>query len=197
MNNNDMNNIKNIDIDNLRETVKNKLSEKRFRHVLGVEEMCVRLAEINGADVRKARIASLLHDFMKETNVQILKDMCKDVPEVKGYENLSEILHGFAGAVTAEKEFGIKDEDILNAIKYHTIGRENMSLLEKIVYIGDAIEMGRDYPCVKEIREKTLENLDDGIIMEVGRKIDYLTEKGGIIHENTVKMRDDLLKNKK
>lgn len=188
-------NINDINIDKLRESVENRLSPKRFKHVLGVEEMCVKLAEIYDADIEKARISALLHDYMKETNVQILKEMCKDVPEVKGYENLLEILHGFAGAMVAESEFGIDDKDILNAIKYHTIGREGMSLLEKIVYIGDAIEMGRDYPCVKEIREKTFENLETGIIFEVNRKIDYLSEKGGIIHTNTIKMRDDLLKN--
>ena len=96
--------------------------------------------------------------------------------------------------MAAEKEFNIEDEDILNAIKYHTIGRENMSLLEKIVYIGDAVEEGRNYPCVDEIRAEVLKDLDSGIIMEVNRKTEYLEEKGGIIHINTIKMRDSLLK---
>ncbi len=186
-----------MDIDKLRKKVEEKLSAKRFKHVLGVEEMCVILAEKNGADIEKARIAALLHDYMKETNIEVLKEMCKDVPEIKGYETLLEILHGFAGAMAAEKEFGIKDTDILNAIKYHTIGRENMSLLEKIVYIGDAVEMGRNYPCVDEIRKETLKDLDSGIIMEVNRKIEYLKEKGGIIHIDTIKMRDNLIKNKR
>ncbi len=186
--------IQKIDTDKLRDIVKNKLSAKRFKHVLGVEEMCVSLAEKYGADIEKARTAALLHDYMKETSVKVLEEMCADVPEVQGYENLPEILHGFAGAMAAEKEFGVTDEDILNAVKYHTIGRENMSVLEKIVYIGDAIEKGRDYPCVNEIREETFRNLDDGIIMEVSRKIDYLKEKGGTVHMNTVKMRDSLLK---
>ena len=186
-----------MDIDKLRKKVEEKLSAKRFKHVLGVEEMCVILAEKNGADIEKARIAALLHDYMKETNIEVLKEMCKDVPEIKGYETLLEILHGFAGAMAAEKEFGIKDTDILNAIKYHTIGRENMSLLEKIVYIGDAIEMGRNYPRVDEIRKETLKDLDSGIIMEVNRKIEYLKEKGGIIHIDTIKMRDNLIKNKR
>lgn len=186
-----------MDIDKLRKKVEEKLSAKRFKHVLGVEEMCVILAERNGADIEKARIAALLHDYMKETNIEVLKEMCKDVPEIKGYETLLEILHGFAGAMATEKEFGIKDTDILNAIKYHTIGREKMSLLEKIVYIGDAVEIGRNYPCVDEIRKETLKDLDSGIIMEVNRKIEYLKEKGGIIHIDTIKMRDDLIKNKR
>lgn len=186
----------NINIDKLRQKVKEKLSEKRFKHVLGVEKICVKLAEKYGVSIEKTQIAALLHDYMKETNVKVLEDMCKDVEEVKGYENLLEILHGFAGAKIAEKEFGICDMDIINAIKYHTIGRENMSLLEKIVYIGDAIEEGRNYPCVDEIRKETLKDIDDGILMEVGRKIEYLNEKGGIIHINTIKMRDDILKNR-
>ncbi len=183
-----------MNIDKLREKIKEKLSAKRFKHVLGVEKMCVILAEKYGENIEKARIAALLHDYMKETNIEILKDMCKDVAEIKGYETLLEILHGFAGAMAAEKEFNIEDEDILNAIKYHTIGRENMSLLEKIVYIGDAVEEGRNYPCVDEIRAEVLKDLDSGIIMEVNRKTEYLEEKGGIIHINTIKMRDSLLK---
>ncbi len=88
-----------MDIDKLRKKVEEKLSAKRFKHVLGVEEMCVILAERNGADIEKARIAALLHDYMKETNIEVLKEMCKDVPEIKGYETLLEILHGFAGAM--------------------------------------------------------------------------------------------------
>lgn len=185
-----------MNIDRLREKVKEKLSPKRFKHVLGVEEMCVTLAKKYGEDTNKARIAALLHDYMKETNIEVLKDMCKNVPEIKGYETLLEILHGFAGAMIAEKEFNITDKDILNAIKYHTIGRENMSLLEKIVYIGDAIEMGRDYPHVNEIRNEVMKDLNSGIIMEVNRKTDYLKEKGGIIHIDTIKMKDSLIKEK-
>lgn len=183
-----------MDIDKLREIVKEKLSEKRFKHVLGVEKICITLAEKYGEDVENARIAALLHDYMKETNIDILKDMCKDIPEVKGYESLTEILHGFAGAMIAEKKFGIENKDILNAIKYHTIGRENMSLLEKIVYIGDAIEEGRNYPNVDLIRKETLKDIDYGIIVEVTRKTEYLKEKGGIIHINTEKMKNDLIR---
>lgn len=103
-----------MNIDKLREKVKEKLSAKRFKHVLGVEKMCVILAEKYGENIEKARIAALLHDYMKETNIEILKDMCKDVAEIKGYETLLEILHGFAGAMAAEKEFNIEDEDIFS-----------------------------------------------------------------------------------
>lgn len=186
-----------MDIDALREIVKNKLPEKRYIHTLGVERVCVELAKKYGCDVEKARIAALLHDYLKKDKVDYLKEICKDMPEVKGYDDLPEILHGLAGAVIIKKEFNIDDEDILNSIKYHTIGRKNMSLLEKIVYIGDAIEEGRDYPNVDKIREKTFENIDEGIIFEIERKLEYLKEKGGIIHKNTMETLEDLLSKRK
>lgn len=183
-----------MDIDYLKEKVKEKLSPRRYKHTCGVEKICMVLAEKNNCDIEKARVAAILHDYMKEIKIDILKEMCKDVEEVKGYENLTEILHGFAGAKAIEEEFGIKDKDILNAVKYHTIGREGMSMLEKIVYIGDAIEEGRNYPGVDKIREETLKDINLGIITEVERKINYLNEKGGIIHVSTLNMRDDLLR---
>ena len=184
-----------MDINDLREKVKNKLSKKRFNHTCGVEKVCTELAKTYGANVEEAKIAAILHDYMKETDIDTLKQICKDVEEIKGYENLNEILHGFAAGIVVEKEFNITNKDILNAIKYHTVGRKNMSLLEKIVYIGDAIEEGRDYPNVDIIRKNTFKNIDFGIITEVDRKIDYLKEKNGTIHINTIEMRDNLLEN--
>ena len=116
--------------------------------------------------------------------------------EIKGYEELDEIYHGLAGYIVIEKEFNIKDIDILNAIKYHTIGRNNMSMIEKIIYIADSIEEGRDYPKVDEIRKKTFENLEEGMIMEISEKLKFLKEKKGIIHNNTKELLDDLIKNR-
>ena len=182
-----------MDIEKLREIVKNKLPEKRYIHTLGVEKVCVELAKKYGVDEEKVRIASLLHDYLKKDNVEVLKEICKGMPEAKGYENLSEIFHSLAGYEVVKKEFGIDDEDILNSIKYHTIGRKNMSILEKIIYIGDAIEENRDYPNVDEIRKRTFQDIDEGIIFEISRKLEYLKEKGGIIHKNTKEMLEDLV----
>ncbi|MDY2980658.1 MAG: bis(5'-nucleosyl)-tetraphosphatase (symmetrical) YqeK [Fusobacterium sp.] len=182
-----------MDIEKLREIVKNKLPEKRYIHTLGVEKVCVELAKKYGVDEEKIRVAALLHDYLKKDNVETLKEICKDMPEAKGYENLPEIFHSLAGYEVVKKEFEIDDEDILNSIKYHTIGRKNMSILEKIIYIGDAIEENRDYPNVDEIRKKTFQDIDEGIIFEISRKLEYLKEKGGIIHKNTKEMLEDLV----
>lgn len=183
-----------MNIENIKEKVKAKLSVKRFEHTLRVEKVAVKLAKINNFCEEKARIAAILHDYMKEEKLEKLKIICKDVKEIKGYENMTEILHGFAAETTISKDFNIIDKEILNAIKYHTIGRKKMSLLEKIIYISDAIEEKRNYPGVKEIREKTFKNLDLGIIEEATRKIKYLKEKNGIVHKNTIEMLDFLEK---
>lgn len=181
-----------MEIDKIRKKVKEKLSERRYTHTLGVEEVSVFLAKKYGEDEEKTRVAAILHDYMKEEKKDILKDICEGISEVVGYENLNEILHGFAGAIIAKKEFLIDDEDTLNAIKYHTVGRKNMSILEKIIYISDAIEEGRDYPGVDKIREKTVKNINEGIIFEVERKLEFLKSKNGVIHRNTLEMLESL-----
>ena len=83
--------------------------------------------------------------------------------------------------------------DILNAIRYHTIGRKGMSDLEKIIYIADAVEEGRNYPGVNEMREVAYKNLDEAILMEANRKIEYLIKLDAIIHPSTVEMRNWLV----
>ena len=107
---------------------------------------------------------------------------------------INEILHGFAGCIIARDEFGITDEDILNGIKYHTVGKRGLSLLGRIIYIADGIEKNRDYPAVDEIRREVEKDLDKGIILEIDRKVEYLTERKGKIHKNTVEMREWLKK---
>jgi len=148
----------------LKEIVKSKMSLKRFSHTLGVVEMAVKLANIYKADVEKCKLAALLHDICKEMDMEYIKSICKNnfLAELseEDLEN-NEILHGFAGAYYVNKEFEIEDSEVLNAIKYHTIGSKNMTLVEKIIYIADAIEYGRNYPSVVEIREETFKNIND------------------------------------
>ena len=104
----------------------------------------------------------------------------------------------FAGQLDSflyvKKEFQIDDEDILNGIRYHTVGRKGMSQIEKIVYLADAIEEGRDYEGVQEIRELAYKNLDKAILMEANHKIKYLIDIGVVLHPNTVEMRNWILK---
>ncbi|PGH24956.1 bis(5'-nucleosyl)-tetraphosphatase (symmetrical) YqeK [Fusobacterium animalis] len=181
----------------LKEIVKSKMSLKRFTHTLGVVEMSEKLAKIHNADIEKCKVAALLHDICKEMDMEYIKNICKNnfMNELseEDLEN-NEILHGFAGAYYVKTELGINDKEILNAIKYHTVGAKNMTLVEKIVYIADAIEYGRNYPSVVEIREETFKNLDKGILMEIEHKEKYLKSIGKKSHSNTDKFKKEILK---
>ena len=183
----------------LKEIVKSKMSLKRFTHTLGVVEMSEKLAKIYNADIEKCKVAALLHDICKEMEIEYIKNICKNnfMNELseEDLEN-NEILHGFAGAYYVKNELGVDDKEILNAIKYHTVGTKNMTLIEKIVYIADDIEYGRNYPSVVEIREETFKNLDRGILMEIEHKEKYLESIGKKPHPNTDKLKKELLKEK-
>ena len=181
----------------LKEIVKSKMSLKRFTHTLGVVEMSEKLARIYNADIEKCKVAALLHDICKEMDIEYIKNICKNnfMSELSGedLEN-NEILHGFAGAYYVKNELGINDKEILSSIKYHTVGAENMTSVEKIVYIADAIEYGRNYPSVVEIREETFKNLDKGILMEIEHKEEYLESIGKKSHPNTDEFKKELWK---
>lgn len=178
-------------LEKLREEVRKRMREKRYIHTLGVEEKAAELAEKYGADEKKCRIAAILHDVAKEMQINKMKDICqKNFSDELSKEDMeiNGILHGFAGCVIARNEFGITDEDILNGIKYHTVGKRGLSLLGRIIYIADGIEKNRDYPAVNEIRKEVEKDLNKGIILEINKKIEYLTERKGKIHKNTEDM---------
>lgn len=124
--------------------IKTRMPEKRYIHTIGVMETAIFLAEKYGEDVKSAEVAAILHDIAKyadeEWMNQIVKEKCLD-ERLLGWG--SEILHGPVGAWIAQTEFNITNEDILNAIRFHTTGRANMSKLEKIIYIADMIEPNR------------------------------------------------------
>lgn len=172
--------------------IKSLLPEKRYNHVLRVVEMSKKLARIHGINSQKAEIAAYLHDVSKFFSLNEMKNFVWNNEHVKDYQ-IGELLHGFAGAIYARNRFGINDMDILNAIRYHTIGRKGMSDLEKLIYISDAVEEGRVYPGVKEMRDMAYKNLDEAILLEANRKIEYLLKENAIIHPSTVEMRNWLV----
>jgi len=172
--------------------VQTLLPEKRWNHVLRVVDMSKKLARIHGINSHKAEIAAYLHDVSKFFSLEDMKNFVWDNEHVKDYQ-IGELLHGFAGAIYARNRFRIEDMDILNAIRYHTIGRKGMSDLEKLIYIADAVEEGRVYPGVKEMRKVAYKSLDGAILMEVNRKIEYLIKSDAVIHPSSIEMRNWLL----
>lgn len=141
------------------ERIKNDLKtiykdkQSRLKHVLGVEKMALKLANEHHADSTKIQIAALLHDITKyiptKEHVHIIKENYKNSDEIlNGYNKF--IYHGFTAAVIARNKYDIKDQDILNAIIHHTVGKPAMTIYEKILFIADYTEENRTYPnCVK------------------------------------------------
>lgn len=189
-----------FDLKDLTYIVSQKLPQKRMIHSLAVVHTAKKLAKIYAADIEKVMVASLLHDVCKYTNMTFMQGICKKYyGHILSAEDLknNEILHGFMAVYWLEKKLNIRDEEILNAIKYHTIGAENMSLISKIVYIADAIEPNRTYPGVDKLRELAPKDLELCILTEIEAKEKYLKSINKTPHKNTLLMKESLLKGRK
>lgn len=171
----------------LKEQVRTQMSAKRFIHVLGVEAAAVDLAEKYGASLEAASIAALCHDIAKERPDQEMKELIKQSgfpSELMEYG--SNIWHGPCAAEMVKKDYHLLDEDILNAIRYHTIGRSEMSLLEQVIYVADYIEPGRHFPGVEEARRLAAENLQAAVSFETQQTLVYLIQTKKKIYPRAV-----------
>lgn len=161
---------------------------KRFEHTLGVEYTAAALAMCHGASVSDARIAGLLHDCAKCLSDRAQLTACErygiSVSELEKRNPF--LLHAKVGACLARKKYGVEKEDILNAILYHTTGREGMCLLEKIVFVADYIEPGRKKaPNLEEIRRLAFRDLDAAMIKILEDTLSYLESSGGEVDPMT------------
>lgn len=184
--------------DKIIEYLKTNLKPKRFNHSIGVRDTAVKLAKIYGEDVDKARIAGLIHDCAKyvgdEEMINCYKNHGNKLDEVE--KNMPTILHGKVGSYVAKEIMGVYDNDILNAIAYHTTGRVNMSILEKIIYIADYIEPSRDFPTVDTLRNIAFnEDLDKAIIFSFNNTIKYIIDGNQLLHKDTIEARNYMLYN--
>jgi len=173
-----------MELESIRESIKKVLSEKRYLHVLGVEEVCVDLALIHGSDTSKASLAGLLHDCAKHLPDEELITECRkyNIPISEAEMKAPYLLHAKVGAAYARDKYGVTDEDILNAITYHTTGRPGMSKLEKIVYVADYIELNRrPVPMLDKARELAYKDLDEAVIFISYRILEYLKSTGAFI----------------
>jgi len=162
------------------------LSRDRYRHTLGVEQTAVRLAQQYGEDVEKARVAALLHDCARCLDSA---EMRRLVGEKGSGTTLRALMHAPAGAKLARERFGVTDESILSAIRWHTTGHEGMTRLEKIVYLADFIEPNRpNYPGIEELRQEAFRDLDRAVRMAAENTMRYVRERGLEPDENTIKM---------
>ncbi|MEH6904359.1 bis(5'-nucleosyl)-tetraphosphatase (symmetrical) YqeK [Neobacillus drentensis] len=175
--------------------VKVQLTDHRYQHTLGVMETAIALAKQYGGDEQKAELAAIFHDYAKFRS----KDEMKEIIIEQGFpQNLleynSELWHAPAGAYLAEKEAGIIDPEVLEAIRFHTSGRPGMTLLDKIIYLADYIEPGRHFPGVEEVRNVAKENLDKALIMAVKNTIIFLLKKNQTVYPETFYTYNDLIR---
>lgn len=178
--------------------LKKMLPERRLEHSLNVSKCAVKLSEIYKCDKEKAEIAGLVHDCAKYfTDKQIEDCVRKFNIELDSLEvNNIALSHSIIGSYVAKELFNIDDEEIINAIKYHTTGRENMSLLEKIIYMADLIEEGRKFPRVEELRELTFSGkLEEALILSFNNTIKFVIDNNQLIHPRTVSARNYILRN--
>ncbi|WP_207695429.1 HD domain-containing protein [Enterococcus sp. DIV0212c] len=181
----------------LMQEVQMHMSERRFQHVLGVEEMAVALAAKYGASEAKASIAALTHDYAKERpdeEFELIIQRDGYDQDLLNYGNA--IWHGLVGASMVQRELGIDDEEILEAIRLHTTGAAKMSLLDKIIYVADYIEPGRNFPGVKEARELALVDLDEAVAYETKHTLLHLIEQEQKIYPKTIETYNQWVSNK-
>ncbi|KRK79934.1 bis(5'-nucleosyl)-tetraphosphatase (symmetrical) YqeK [Companilactobacillus nodensis] len=173
-----------------REALVNRMQEQmsdfRFTHCLRVEEVSRGLAAEYGADVAKAGLAGLLHDYAKERSDQEFIDEIKSKqldPDLLNYNNA--IWHGIVGAEIIKDELNIADEDVLNAIRRHTVGSTHMTQVDKCVFVADFIEPKRDFPGIDEARKYAEKSLDSAVAYELKHSIEHLVDKNREIYPAT------------
>lgn len=171
------------------EMVRKTLSAKRFQHTVNVKNLAVRMAAHYGVSTEKAALAAILHDSAKELPRTELLQIIKDNAIItKGAENRPEpVWHGICAAILCKTRWGIQDEEILSAIACHTTGKENMSKLDKILFLADMTSAERDYPGVEELRKLEMQDLDKAMIQALMMTISFVNQKNAVADPESAK----------
>lgn len=178
------------------EEIRKRLSEKRFIHSVNVAEKAEYLAKKYGADEKKAYTAGLLHDIMKDTPKEVQLDMLENKygQNLSGVEKANhKLYHAMSGALFIERELNVTDREIIDAVRYHTTARKNMSILEKVLYIADYISDDRDYNGVERMREKAEISLECAMREGLQFSIIELAEKEKAIHPDSLDAYNEII----
>ncbi|MDD3367557.1 MAG: bis(5'-nucleosyl)-tetraphosphatase (symmetrical) YqeK [Lachnospiraceae bacterium] len=172
----------------LRHEMKKVLKESRYEHTLSVAYTAANLASIYKVDVPKALVAGMLHDCAKCLTDEERLHICyeADIPVTPLEKKQPFLLHAKVGAYLAKTKYDIEDRDILQSIASHTTGRPEMSNLEKIIFIADYMEPGRDHaPNLDTIRKEAFTNLDQALLHILTDTLAYLNSTDGEIDPQT------------
>lgn len=176
-----MSKVMNLQLLEIQDKLKKKLSLHRFHHSIGVQYTAAALAMKYGVDINQAALAGLLHDCAKYLSQEEIYIKCLEhnITITKQEEIQPHLLHGKLGAYYAQHKYDINDEEIINAIKCHTTGKANMSLLEKIIFIADYIEPNRKIiPGLDKIRSCAFDDIDKAVICKIQNMNEYLLSQG-------------------
>lgn len=175
-----------MDIEQIKYNVKEQLSEKRYLHTLRVMKVALQLAKQYGVSLEKVQQAALIHDYLKEASPQELKMIIKTSNEQKDMLDYHSVLwHGPAAATITPATFGVTENEVIDAIRYHTTGRPCMGDVEKIVFIADYIEPARSFPGVDEVRLVAKQSLEEAIRKSLSNTITHLIQQRSTIHPLT------------
>lgn len=167
--------------------IKGRLSKKRFEHSVNVSRQAVHLAKLYGADEDKAELAGLLHDIMKEETGE--SQLCYIRARMRRPSDallaVPKVWHGFAGAGYLKKELRINDKEILDAVAYHSTGRVNMTLLDKIIYLADYTSAERDYNGADEMKKIVEHSLDKAMLKALGYTLESTSRARRPVHPDT------------
>lgn len=174
-----------------------RLNEKRYLHSLAVADEAVRLADIYGADRQKAYLAGLLHDITKnasaEEHLNILSTFGIILTDIE--KNAEKLWHAMSGAAYIKHILLIDDDEIYDAIRYHTTAKADLSLLSKVLYLADYTSTDRDYDDVDVIRGLVNKSLDDAYLYALKYTITDLTGRGKALHPDTVEAYNETVLN--
>lgn len=175
------------EFDEYERLIKELLSKKRFVHSMNVADECYKLAEKYGGDKKRCYLAGLLHDVMKEETPEkqrqfvLESGLSPDPAEIA----TKSLWHAVAGAYYVREKLKIDDAEVINAIRYHTVGCARMTLLEKIVYLGDMISAERDYKDVERLREYCYNDIDVAMSVALCYQLADISGKCGYIPVST------------
>lgn len=167
---------------------KSMMDQKRFEHCIGVSQTSRKLAHLNDYDEDKAALAGFIHDYAKqipnEEFINVIKKENFD-PDLLNYNRA--IWHGIVGTYFIKRDLKIEDKEILTAIYRHTTADNEMTTLDKIVFVADFIEPHRTFPGVEEARKVAFNNLDEGVGFELAHTLDFLIKNRQKIYPKTLK----------
>lgn len=178
-----------LDFLTMERKLQSALSLEKYIHTMGTAQTAVKLAQKYGVDEHKAKIAALLHDCAKNYPNDMKLRLCKEyhVPLEDCMLESLDLAHPFLGAEVARREYKVEDEEILNAVRYHTTGRKNMTTLEKIVFIADYIEPNRKpFDTLEEARKLANEDLDTTMAFILKDTIKHIKKKKRALHPLSV-----------